>query len=198
MNREFLHLYNRELQVLNEQAAEFAAEFPGIADRLGGPTQAFDFIRRELFTPLDMHHTSFEPDEAGQFVGSSFIMSSAHDWARFGQLLLNRGRLNNRVYFNAAWIDYLTTPTPQADERPYGAGVWLIDPANADQAWMQTLPADTYYASGLQTNQLWIIPSRDLVIVRLGATGDFFSSGVIELLNGVLAAQIDPHTQSST
>ena len=169
-----------------------------ISDRLGGPAQSFDFIRRELFAPLDMHHTSFEPDEEGQFVGSSFILSSAHDWARFGQLLLNRGRINNRVYFNAAWIDYLTTPTPQADKRPYGAGVWLIDPGHADQAWMQTLPADTYYASGLQTNQLWIIPSRDLVIVRLGATGDFFSSGVIELLNGVLAAQIDPHTQSST
>jgi type VI secretion system protein ImpG len=36
MNREFLDLYNRELQLLNEQAREFAAEYPGIADRLGG------------------------------------------------------------------------------------------------------------------------------------------------------------------
>src|SRR6202790_5056814 len=36
MNREFLDLYNRELQLLNEQAREFADEYPGIADRLGG------------------------------------------------------------------------------------------------------------------------------------------------------------------
>lgn len=36
MNREFLHLYNQELRILEEQAAEFAGEFPGIADRLGG------------------------------------------------------------------------------------------------------------------------------------------------------------------
>src|SRR5664279_4537615 len=36
MNREFLDLYNRELQLLNEQSREFAAEYPGIADRLGG------------------------------------------------------------------------------------------------------------------------------------------------------------------
>jgi type VI secretion system protein ImpG len=36
MNREFLDLYNRELQLLNEQAREFAAEYPGIAERLGG------------------------------------------------------------------------------------------------------------------------------------------------------------------
>src|SRR3569832_2788646 len=36
MNREFLDLYNRELQLLNEQAREFAEEYPGIAERLGG------------------------------------------------------------------------------------------------------------------------------------------------------------------
>ena len=36
MNREFLDLYNRELQFLNEQAREFANEYPGIAERLGG------------------------------------------------------------------------------------------------------------------------------------------------------------------
>src|ERR1700710_1142346 len=36
MNREFLDLYNRELQLLNEQAREFAVEYPGIAERLGG------------------------------------------------------------------------------------------------------------------------------------------------------------------
>src|SRR3954447_94461 len=36
MNREFLDLYNRELQLLKEQAREFAAEYPGIAERLGG------------------------------------------------------------------------------------------------------------------------------------------------------------------
>src|SRR5215204_3284448 len=36
MNREFLDLYNRELQLLHEQAREFADEYPGIAERLGG------------------------------------------------------------------------------------------------------------------------------------------------------------------
>lgn len=36
MNREFLELYNRELRVLKENAKEFAEEFPGVAERLGG------------------------------------------------------------------------------------------------------------------------------------------------------------------
>jgi type VI secretion system protein ImpG len=36
MNREFLDLYNTELQLLNEHARQFAEEYPGIAERLGG------------------------------------------------------------------------------------------------------------------------------------------------------------------
>lgn len=36
MDREFLDFYNRELQLLYEQAGEFAEEYPGIAERLGG------------------------------------------------------------------------------------------------------------------------------------------------------------------
>src|SRR5437764_14807805 len=36
MDREFLDLYNRELLLLYEQAGEFAQEYPGIAERLGG------------------------------------------------------------------------------------------------------------------------------------------------------------------
>jgi type VI secretion system protein ImpG len=36
MNREFLEFYNRELALLREQAGEFAQEYPGVAERLGG------------------------------------------------------------------------------------------------------------------------------------------------------------------
>lgn len=169
-----------------------------ISDRLGGRPETLGFIRRELFEPLDMQRTLLEPDETGQFIGSSFVMASAHDWGRFGLMLLYGGEMNGSRLIDPSWIDYMTSPTPGSEDRPYGAGVWLIDPASTTQPWMQRLPADTYYASGMQTNQLWIIPRRDLVIVRLGATNDFFRSGLIELITAVLAAQLDPQTQSST
>lgn len=169
-----------------------------ITQRLGGPAPTLSFIRRELFQPLQMRSTRFEPDENGQFIGSSFIMASAHDWARFGQLLLRRGEVNGERYVDETWIDYMTTPTPQATRRPYGAGVWLVDPASDRNTWMHGLPADAYYASGLQTNQLWIIPSHELVIVRLGATSDFFESGVVELVKGMVAAHLNSATEVST
>lgn len=39
MNREFLETYNRELAILYERAREFAQDYPGIAERLGGLTE---------------------------------------------------------------------------------------------------------------------------------------------------------------
>lgn len=36
MNREFLELYERELKILYEKSKEFAEEYPGVAERLGG------------------------------------------------------------------------------------------------------------------------------------------------------------------
>jgi CubicO group peptidase (beta-lactamase class C family) len=169
-----------------------------ISDRLGGRPEALGFLQHELFDVLGMNRTVMEPDETGQFIGSSFILASAHDWARLGLMLLHRGKENGIRFVDESWIDYMTLPTQQATNRPYGAGVWLIAPQHPEQRWMRRLPPGTYYASGLQTNQLWILPEQELVIVRLGATSDFFKSGVIELLSAVLAAQMDPATQSST
>ncbi|MBM4204779.1 MAG: serine hydrolase [Gammaproteobacteria bacterium] len=169
-----------------------------ISDRLGGHPETLGFLRRELFESLGMNSTYMEPDETGQFIGSSFIMSSAHDWARLGLMLLNDGEDSGTRYVDESWIEYMTTPTPQATHRPYGAGVWLIDPDHPIQHWMHKLPRGTYYASGLQTNQLWVMPEQELIVVRLGATNDFFKSGVAEFLVAVLAAQMDPEIQSST
>lgn len=169
-----------------------------ISDRLGGRPAALDFLQREVFDALGMHNTYMEPDETGQFIGSSFIMSSAHDWARLGLMLLNHGEGNGIRFVDESWIEYMTTPTSQATYRPYGAGVWLIDQKHPVQHWMHRLPPGTYYASGLQVNQLWVMPEQELIVVRLGATGDFFKSGVAEFLAAVLAAQMDPATQSST
>jgi len=169
-----------------------------ISDRLGGRPEALSFLQQELFEALGMHDTFMEPDETGQFIGSSFIMSSAHDWAKLGLMLLNHGEESGTRYVDESWIEYMTTPTPQATHRPYGAGVWLIDPDHPIQHWMHKLPPGTYYASGLQTNQLWVMPEQELIIVRLGATNDFFKSGVAEFLAAVLAAQMDPEIQSST
>ena len=49
------------------------------------------FPREQLFEPLGMRSAVLEPDEAGTFVGSSFMYASARDWARLGLLFLHDG-----------------------------------------------------------------------------------------------------------
>ena len=67
MNREFLEAYNRELAILYERSKEFAEDYPGIAERLGGLTQ-----------------DKLEPGLMGLFEGSAFL-------AARGQVKLQKG-----------------------------------------------------------------------------------------------------------
>ncbi len=157
-----------------------------INERLGGPEATYRYMHERLFEPLDMRDTVLEPDESGTFIGSSFVMASARDWAKLGQLYLQRGSWMGEQIFSPEWVDYVTTHTPSSTGRAYGAGFWLARPAEAERA-EASWPADTYYASGLQYNRLLIVPSHGLVVVRLGATSDFSDSGIEALMQSVLA-----------
>jgi CubicO group peptidase (beta-lactamase class C family) len=70
------------------------------------------------------------------------------------------------------WIEYTTTPTPKAGRAQYGAYWWLNvgNPKGSDNRWFPSLPTDTYLASGFRGQNVIVIPSRDLVLVHLGAS----------------------------
>jgi len=157
-----------------------------IRELTGGSLESvITFARTQLFEPLGMATAVIEPDPSGTPVGSSFMLASARDWARLGQLYLNGGRWNQRRILPASWVDYVTRHTPPSAERNYGAGFWIND-APEGPRW-PTLPSDTYAASGFQHQRIFIVPSHQLVVVRLGATwGD--GSHLERLAAGVIAA----------
>ncbi|KAF0216388.1 MAG: hypothetical protein FD174_3678 [Geobacteraceae bacterium] len=69
------------------------------------------------------------------------------------------------------WVAYTTTPAPQAPEKEYGAHFWLKIPKESRSGDHEKLvPADAFHAVGHEGQFISIIPSRDLVIVRLGLT----------------------------
>ncbi len=104
------------------------------------------------------------------------MLASARDWARLGQLYLDGGRAGGRQLVPEDWIDYVTEVTwPSSGTRrgnvfwepgrtAYGAGFWLFGVRSAERG---SLPLD---ANGFQGQYLHIIPSRKLVVARLGAT----------------------------
>ena len=121
-----------------------------------------DFPYQALIDKIGMHSMLIETDMAGNFVGSSYAWASTRDWARFGLLYLNRGLWNGEQIFSPDWIDYITKPTHGSDGT-YGAHFWL----NAEGKYPD-VPRDLYSANGYQGQYVFIIPSKNVVVVRTG------------------------------
>lgn len=121
-----------------------------------------DFPYRELIDRIGMHSMVLETDLSGTFVGSSYGWASTRDWARFGLLYLHRGNWSGTQLFDSTWVDYVTRPTANS-EGSYGAHFWL----NRDGKYPDA-PEDMFMANGYQGQHVFIIPSKDLVIVRTG------------------------------
>lgn len=123
-----------------------------------------------LFHKIGMHHTLLEPDASGTFVGSSYVYASARDYARFGLLYLNDGLWNGKRILPAGWVQKSTTPPPANKLKNYGYQFWLngTDPKDASKKEFPAAPADLFYADGYGGQRLYIIPSLQLVVVRMG------------------------------
>ena len=139
---------------------------------LGGSlTHYFAFPRRSLLDKIGMRSAIIEPDASGTFVGSSFSYATARDWARFGLLYLQDGVWAGERILPEGWVKYTTTPTPKAPKGEYGAYWWLNagNPVDSENRLYPSVPADLYLARGYEGQNVIVIPSRNLVLVHLGA-----------------------------
>jgi CubicO group peptidase (beta-lactamase class C family) len=124
-----------------------------------------------LFAPIGMNPI-FEFDAAGTFYGSSLIYATAQDFARFGYLYLRDGVWDGQRVLPEGWVDFARTPGPDADTDVYGAGWWLTPPHGAGRPMRSLVTdntlADAFSAQGFEGQVIVVVPSRDLVLVRLG------------------------------
>ncbi len=137
------------------------------------------FPQRELFDKIGMRHMILEPDPYGNFLLTGFNYGTARDWARFGLLHQQDGVWLGERILPEGWVDYIRTPAP-ASEGNYG-GLWWINVREG-------VPA-SFYASGARGQRVMIIPSHDLVIVRMGhSIGGGFGSHFNEVTAAVTEA----------
>jgi len=133
--------------------------------------ERFSFPRRELFEPLGMRTAVLEVDGKGSFIGGSSVYASARDYARFGLLYLRNGVWNGKRVLPEGWVEYTLTPTANAPaETPYGVQVWLNNDRKSSILHWPEMPPDTFIMRGHQGQYVVVIPSFDMVIVRLGLT----------------------------
>ena len=120
------------------------------------------YIRERLFAPLGIANPHFEPDMSGTPVGSSYLYVTARDFARFGQLFLDDGMVQGKRILPEGWVDYTVTPA-SASEGAYGAFFWL----NRNHV-CPDVPEDMFSCQGHDGQEIYMIPSKDLVVVVLG------------------------------
>jgi len=121
------------------------------------------FYRIHAFSPI------IEPDASGTLVGSSYIWATARDYARFGLLYLNNGNWMGTQIISKQWIDKTRQPAPTDPQKHYGYQFWLNGLAkNLKDQSFPGVPSDMYYADGFGGQGIYIIPSKKLVVVRLG------------------------------
>lgn len=128
------------------------------------------FPYREVLHKLGAYSMVIEPDASGTFVGSSFSYATARDWARFGLLYLQDGMWNNEQILPKGWVQYSTTAADAAPQGEYGAQIWLNagNKNNPNDKRFPDVPNDMYLMDGFEGQSVIMIPSRDVVIVRLG------------------------------
>jgi CubicO group peptidase (beta-lactamase class C family) len=160
-----------------------------LSDAVGGREAFWAFPRRELFDKIGMRSAVWGVDASGVFIGSSYLYATARDYARFGLLCLHDGAWEGERILPEGWMAYSTTPAPAAPLGQYGAFFWLNrgNPDNPAMRPFPGLPTDLYLADGYQGQAIIVIPSRKVVVVRLGMTYDD-NWGMPKFLAKVLAA----------
>jgi CubicO group peptidase (beta-lactamase class C family) len=138
----------------------------------GDAQQLVDFAFNELFSPLSMSNTVFEPDGSGVFVGSSYIYASARDWARLALLMKNGGEMNGQQLLSQEWVKQASQPNSSENDKRYGYQFWLN--SGGEELRWKDLPKDAYAMLGNRKQVVMIIPSQDMIVIRLGwSSGDY-------------------------
>lgn len=118
------------------------------------------FLHERIFDPIGMRSARAEFDEAGTFLGSSYVFATLRDWCRFGLLAMRDGQWDGRRVVPEGWISHGRTARSWEDEILHGAHWWTWD---QDQ-----MP---FGAHGFEGQRVICFPARDVIVVRLGKTG---------------------------
>lgn len=126
-----------------------------------------EFPQRHLFDKLGIRNLIPETDPYGNFLLQGYEFGSGRDWARLGNLYLTDGVApNGERLLPEGYVDYASTLAPawEADGRHvYGGGFFWV---NADGR--RSVPESAFYMAGAGGQNTIVIPSHDMVVVRLG------------------------------
>ena len=134
-----------------------------IRNTIANDSLHYRFPRTALFNPIGMRSAIWEVDASGTFVGSSYIYATVRDYARFGLLYLNNGNWLGNQLLPEHWVEY-TTAESEGSNGQYSSSFWL----NRSGTDYPDVPRDMYCCRGHDGQYIYIVPSKELVVVRTG------------------------------
>lgn len=149
----------------------------------------WQYPRTALFDPIGVSSATLATDTAGTWVGGSYLWADTGDWARLGQVMLADGKWADQQVFPPGWWKLAGTPAmADGDGHGYGAQTWIPgQPIGGECNAYPGVPQDTLSMEGHYGQFIGMIPSRDVVIVRLGWTIDKTQFDSCQLVSDVLA-----------
>jgi CubicO group peptidase (beta-lactamase class C family) len=136
------------------------------------------FLDERLFGPVGM--TDAEPrfDDAGTFVGSSYVHAPARQFARFGELYLRDGVVGDEQVLPAGWVEHARTPVAHDPEHGFDYGRhW----------WMWPDQPLSLGAHGYEGQYVVVLPAHDAVVVHLGKTDAAVRDRLVARLRRIFA-----------
>lgn len=134
-----------------------------VRNKLDNTDTYLRFPYDSIFNRIGMNSAVMETDESGNFIGSSYCYATPRDWAKFGLLYLNQGNWYGDQIIDTSWVDFVSTPASGSDGI-YGGQFWL----NVNNSQLRDIPEDLYSCNGFEGQHVYILPSLDLVVVRMG------------------------------
>jgi CubicO group peptidase (beta-lactamase class C family) len=120
------------------------------------------YPQRALFDRIGIRRQVLETDPYGNFLLTGYDYGTARNWARIGLLYLQDGMWQGQRLLPEGWATFVSTPAPAWKQPVYGGLFWV----NRDGAW--NIPRNAYFANGAGGQRTFVIPTHDLVVVRMG------------------------------
>jgi CubicO group peptidase (beta-lactamase class C family) len=145
----------------------------------------FTWPQKALFDKIGIRKQVLEPDPYGNFLLTGYDYGTARNWTRLGLLYLRDGLWQGERLLPEGFVAFVSTPAPGWKEPVYGGLFWV----NGTGGF--ALPREAYYMAGAGGQNTFIVPSHDLVIVRMGhflGDGPDMRRELNEALAGILEA----------
>ena len=127
-----------------------------------------DYMQERVFRPTGIQNFGWDQQGGAGHIGPhtnahSGLRLSARDFARLGYLMAHQGLWEEKQIVPQWWIE-LATKSSQDLNRSYGYTFWV----NTNGAQWPSAPRDAFAFKGYASNRCYIVPSQDLIVVRLG------------------------------